>query len=83
MEKSIDVRLELTLPMLRDLANKLAVISGHCDLLSDHLKEGSQCATRVSAVREIAREMAKELNAYHRQLSESARSAGIEERDVA
>ena len=83
MDKSIDVRLELTLPMLRDLVNKLAVISGHCDLLSDHLKEGSQCTKRVSVIREIAVEMAKELNEYHCRLSESARSAGIDELDVA
>ena len=47
MARSIDPRLKLTLSMLRDLVNKLAVISGQCDLLSDHLKEGSQCAKRV------------------------------------
>jgi hypothetical protein len=35
MEKSIDPRLELSLPMLRDLVNTLAVISGHCDLFGD------------------------------------------------
>jgi hypothetical protein len=64
MEKSVDGRLELTLPMLRDLVNKLAVISGYCDLLGDDLKEGSQCAKRVGAIQEITREMAKELNEY-------------------
>jgi hypothetical protein len=47
MARSIDPRLKLTLSMLRDLVNKLAVIGGQCDLLSDHLKEGSQCAKRV------------------------------------
>jgi hypothetical protein len=82
MERSIDPRLKLTLSMLRDLVNKLAVISGHCDLLSDHLKDGSQSARRVSAVQDIAREMAKDLDEYHHQLSES-RSTGIEELDVA
>ena len=81
MKKSSQVR--LTAPFVHDLVNKLAVIVGHCDLLSDHLKENSQCANRVSAVQEIAREMAKELNEYQCQLSESARSAGIEELDVA
>jgi hypothetical protein len=69
--------------MVRDLLNKLAVISGHCDLLRDHLKEGSLCAKRVSALQEIAREMAKELNEYDYQLLESARGARIEELDVA
>ena len=63
-EKSIDVRQELTLPMLRDLVNKLAVIVGHCDLLSEDLKKGSQCAKRVGAIQEISRGMAKELNEY-------------------
>ena len=42
MEKSIDLGLGFTLPMLRDLVNKLAVISGHCDLLGDDLKEGTR-----------------------------------------
>ena len=64
MEKSIDLRPELTLPMLRDLVNKLAVISGHCDLLGDDLKQGTQCAKRISLIKNITREMAKELNEY-------------------
>jgi hypothetical protein len=82
MERSIDPRLKLTLSMLRDLVNKLAVISGHCDLLSDHLKEGSQCAKRVIAIRGIARQMAKDLDEYHHKMLES-RSTRIEELDVA
>jgi hypothetical protein len=82
MARSIDPRLKLTLSMLRDLVNKLAVISGQCDLLSDHLKEGSQCAKRVIAIRGIAREMAKDLDEYHHKILES-RSTRIEELDVA
>jgi hypothetical protein len=82
MARSIDPRLKLTLSMLRDLVNKLAVISGQCDLLSDHLKEGSQCAKRVIAIRGIAREMAKDLDEYHHKMLES-RSTRIEELDVA
>jgi len=82
MARSIDPRLKLTLSMLRDLVNKLAVISGQCDLLSDHLKEGSQCAKRVIAIRVIAREMAKDLDEYHHKMLES-RSTRIEELDVA
>jgi hypothetical protein len=81
MKKSIQIR--LTDPFVLDLVNEVAVIVGHCDLLSDHLKEGSQCAKRVGAIQEIAREMAKELNEYQRRQSESSRSAGIEELDVA
>src|SRR5580700_9516299 len=64
MARSIDPRLKLTLSMLRVLVHKLAVISGQCDLLSDHLKEGSQCAKRVIAIRGITREMAKDLDEY-------------------
>ena len=64
MEKSIDHDWRPSLPMLRDLANKLAVISGHCDLLGDRLRVGSQSAKRVGAIQELAREMAKELNEY-------------------
>ena len=82
MARSIDPRLKLTLSMLRDLVNKLAVISGQCDLLSDHLKDGSQCAKRVIAIRGIAREMAKDLDEYHHKMLES-RSTRIEELDVA
>jgi hypothetical protein len=83
MKNSIDVPRDLALPMVRDLVNKLAVISGHCDLLRDRLKAGSQCAKRVGAIQEIARGMAKGLNEYQCQLSESERSAGIQELDVA
>jgi hypothetical protein len=35
------------------LVNQLAVIVGHCDLLGDDLKKGSQSATRVVAIQEI------------------------------
>jgi hypothetical protein len=83
MENSIDVPRDLELPMVRDLVNKLAVISGHCDLLRDRLKAGSQCAKRVAAIQEIARGMAKGLNEYQGQLSESPPSAGSQELDVA
>jgi hypothetical protein len=83
MKNSIDVARDLALPVVRDLVNKLAVISGHCDLLRDRLKAGSQCAERVGAIQEIARGMATGLNEYQCQLSESARSAGIQELDVA
>ena len=61
MEESIDLRPELALPMLRDLVNKLAVISDHCDLLGNDLKKGSPCAKRVDAIQEITRDMAKEI----------------------
>jgi len=81
MKKSIQARVPAL--FVHDLVNKLAVILGHCDLVSDHLKEGSQCAKRVSAVQEIAREMAKELNEYHEQVLEATRRTVTEELAVA
>lgn len=80
MKKPIQARVPAL--FVHDLVNKLAVIVGHCDLLSDHLKDGSQCAKRVSAVQDIAREMAKELNEYHEQVLEAARRPGTKELDV-
>jgi hypothetical protein len=56
--------IELTRSFVHDLVNKLAVIVGHCDLLSDYLKQGSQSAKRVIAIQEIGRGMAKELSEY-------------------
>src|ERR1700684_201752 len=81
MNNSIQARVPAL--VVHDLVNKLAVIVGHCDLLSDHLTDGSQCAKRVSAVQEIAREIAKELNEYHGQVLEATRSAGTEELNIA
>ena len=42
--------IELTRSFVHDLVNQLAVIVGHCDLLSDDLKQGSQSAKRVVAI---------------------------------
>jgi hypothetical protein len=83
MEKSSEVGYELNRPLVHDLVNKLAVIVGHCDLLGEHLKAGSPSAKRVSAIQEIARGMAKELNEHQCRLSECARSAEIEKLRVA
>jgi hypothetical protein len=70
----MDVPRGLVLPMVRDLVNKLAVISGHCDLLRHRLKAGSECAKRARAIQEIARGMAEGLNEYQCQLTESAQA---------
>jgi len=80
MKKSIQVC--LTAPFVHDLVNRLAVIVGHCGLLSDHRKGRLQCAKHVSAIQEIAREIAKKVNEYQCLLSESARSAGTQNRDA-
>jgi hypothetical protein len=73
---------ELMRSFFASLANQLAVIVGRCDLRSD-LKQGSQSTKRVAAIQEIGRGMAKELNEYQCQMSESARSAGTQKCDVA
>ena len=75
--------IELTRSFVHDLVNQLAVIVGHCDLLSDDLKQGSQSAKRVVAIQEIGRGMAKELNEYQYRLSKSAQSVRMQKRDVA
>jgi hypothetical protein len=75
--------IELTRSFVQDLVNQLAVIVGHCDLLSDDLTKGSQSATRVVAIQEIGRGMAKELNEYQYRLSKSVRSVGMQKCDVA
>jgi hypothetical protein len=82
MRKSFDVGDRLTGPLAHDLVNQLAVIVGHCDLLSAHLKAGSPSAKRVGSIQEIAREMAKELDEYQCQLAECARNAEAKERGV-
>jgi hypothetical protein len=75
--------IELTRSFVHDLVNQLAVIVGHCDLLSDDLKQGSQSAKRVTAIQEIGRGMAQELNEYQHRLSKSVRRVGMQKRDVA
>jgi hypothetical protein len=75
--------IELTRSFVHDLVNQLAVIVGHCDLLSDDLKQGSQSAKRVIAIQEIGRGMAQELNEYQYRLSKSVQSVGMQKRDVA
>ena len=69
--------------MVQDMVKGLAVIVGHCDLLRDQIEAESQCARRIYAIREIARGMAKELNAYQCRLVESARTVGRQKRGVA
>jgi 2-phospho-L-lactate guanylyltransferase (CobY/MobA/RfbA family) len=78
-----DERKRLTRSFVHDLVNQLAVIVGHCDLLSDDMKQGSQSAKRVVAIQEIGRGMAQELNEYQYRLSKSVRSVGMKKRDVA
>ena len=45
-----------------DLMDKPAVIVGNCDLLSTELKAGSACASRLTSIRDAAKEMATEIS---------------------
>ena len=83
MEKSNEVGHKLTRPLVHDLVNKLAVIVGHCELLSDNLKTGSQSAQRVIASQEIAQGVANELNKFQCRRAEWPRSADVKRRGVA
>jgi hypothetical protein len=47
-----------------DLINQLSVIVGNCDLLSKEALEGSEYARRLFLIREVAKEMAKQLNQH-------------------
>ena len=51
--------------------------------MSDHLKGRLATCQTCECGSGLAREMAKELNEYHGQVFEAARSAGTEELDVA
>jgi hypothetical protein len=44
-----------------DLINKMSVIIGNCDLLSEKMEEGTEQSMRVSTIRAIADEAVKEL----------------------
>ena len=83
MEKSRGVGDELPRPFVHDLVNKLAVIVGHCELLSDHLEPGSHCAQRVGAIQELAQGMADELNKVEWRRAEWPRSADVKRCSVA
>lgn len=56
------------------LVDKLSVIIGHCDLVSEEAEPGSECAKRLNLIHDVAAEMAKELSAHQCRLSEAVRS---------
>ncbi len=47
--------------LAHNLNNKLAVILGCCDLLSDVVEEGSECAKRLGIIQTTAQDMAREI----------------------
>jgi len=75
MEKPNGGRHKPACLLAHDLVNKLAVIVGHCNLLSEHVEEGSEPAKRVRLIHEVAKDMAKELTEHQCQLAEEVRGA--------
>ena len=56
------------------LVDKLSIIIGHCDLVSEEVEPGSECAKRLELIHSVAAEMAKELSVHQCRVSEAVRS---------
>jgi hypothetical protein len=64
---------------VHDLIDQLAIIVGHCDLLSYNLEQGSQSATRVITIQDTG-PMAQQLNQYRYRPPESVRSVRMQKK---
>jgi hypothetical protein len=62
--------------MAHHLINHLSAIAGHCDLLIERTEHGTEFATRLTLIRNIAETAAKELNDHQMKLAAEARKAG-------
>jgi len=78
MEKSRARDLQPICMLAHDLINRLAVIVGHCDLLTEDGPEDSKCHKRLALIREIAYTAATELGERQCDLDNLSRSAVIE-----
>ena len=54
--------------LAHEMINRLSVIVGNCDLMTEKAKADSECAKRLSAIRESARCMVTELNRHQCEL---------------
>jgi len=61
--------------VVHDLANKMTIIAGHCDLLAEMVDPHSELARRVQIIREAAHEGLRELQEHQRK-EQSDRLAG-------
>ena len=61
--------------LAHELVNKLSVIVGHCDLLTEHVSEDARLLKRLLTIREIAKSMAKDLNDHQCHLDAMAKAA--------
>ncbi len=50
--------------LAHDLNNALSVISGNCELLSQHAEPGSECEKRLETILTVVRQMAQKINAH-------------------
>jgi len=64
MEKSDLGKYQPSCLLAHGLVNKLSIIVGYCDLLKDHAPDDSVCQKQLHAIREVAKEMATELNQH-------------------
>jgi hypothetical protein len=78
MEKSNARNLQPACMLAHDLINRLAVIVGHCDLLTEDNPADSKCRKRLALIREIAYTAATELGEHQCHLDNLARSAVID-----
>jgi hypothetical protein len=54
--------------LAHELVNKLSVVVGYCDLLTNHALEDLELHKRLDAIREITLGMAKQLNDHQCQI---------------
>jgi hypothetical protein len=50
--------------LAHDLVNKLSVIIGNCDLMTEQVQAGSECAKRLRLIHDVAQGIARELNEH-------------------
>ncbi len=55
---------EPTCMLAHHLMNKLSIIVGYCEMMSDEAQEGSELAKRLRVMHDGATEMAKELGEH-------------------
>lgn len=58
-----------TCMLAHDLLNKLSVIVGLCELVSAEAEPGTECATRLAAIQDTAKSLAREVVKRQCQLS--------------
>ena len=60
--------------VVHTLLNKLSTIVGNCDLLLEDTEKGSDCAHKLTVIREAAESAAKEITEHQRQVEAEQRS---------